>query len=178
MSTRAKIASAAASAGVLLLGWNIGTANGATLQSTPTQTTTSTATTQVVASNTSAATTASTVATASQAASAATSSATSTSTSSAVSTGWKTCTYTGTTSSDRYGSVTVTITITDGRITNATAKTVANDNHSAQINSMAVPTLRSEVLSAQSANISSVSGATYTSQAYMTSLQSALDQAK
>jgi uncharacterized protein with FMN-binding domain len=36
--------------------------------------------------------------------------------------------------------------------------------------------LRSEVLSGQTASISGVSGATYTSQAYATSLQAALDK--
>ena len=41
----------------------------------------------------------------------------------------------------------------------------------------AEPILRAEVLAAQSADVSMVSGATYTSRAYLTSLQSALDQA-
>ncbi len=41
----------------------------------------------------------------------------------------------------------------------------------------AAPILQGEAISAQSANIDSVSGATYTSQAYAQSLQSALDQA-
>jgi uncharacterized protein with FMN-binding domain len=36
--------------------------------------------------------------------------------------------------------------------------------------------LKSEVLSAQSANVNTISGATYTSQAYLASLQSALDR--
>ena len=37
--------------------------------------------------------------------------------------------------------------------------------------------LRQEVVAAQSAHVSNVSGATYTSQAYLSSVQSALDQA-
>jgi len=49
---------------------------------------------------------------------------------------------------------------------------------SAQINPGAVPRLKQEALKAQSAKIATVSGATYTSQAYAESLQSALDAAK
>jgi uncharacterized protein with FMN-binding domain len=44
------------------------------------------------------------------------------------------------------------------------------------INSQAVPLLRSEVLQAQSANINLISGATFTSQAFATSLQAAIEQ--
>jgi uncharacterized protein with FMN-binding domain len=47
-----------------------------------------------------------------------------------------------------------------------------------QINQQAVPMLVSETTSAQSAQIDMVSGATYTSQGYAQSLQSALDQAR
>jgi uncharacterized protein with FMN-binding domain len=39
-----------------------------------------------------------------------------------------------------------------------------------------LPMLRAQVLSSHSASISAVSGATYTSQAYAASLQSALDK--
>jgi uncharacterized protein with FMN-binding domain len=46
-----------------------------------------------------------------------------------------------------------------------------------EINSYAVPQLRSEVLTAQSANIDVVSGATVTSEGYINSLQAALDSA-
>jgi uncharacterized protein with FMN-binding domain len=45
-----------------------------------------------------------------------------------------------------------------------------------QINGYAVPVLTQETLTAQSASIDSVSGATYTSEGYITSLQSALDK--
>jgi uncharacterized protein with FMN-binding domain len=40
-----------------------------------------------------------------------------------------------------------------------------------------VPVLNAEVVDAQSAGIDMVSGATYTSEAYIRSLQSAIDQA-
>jgi uncharacterized protein with FMN-binding domain len=52
------------------------------------------------------------------------------------------------------------------------------DNKSVRINSRALPTLRTEVLTAQTANVDSVSGATYTSDGYVSSLQSAIDQAR
>ena len=51
------------------------------------------------------------------------------------------------------------------------------DPRSSQISQYAEPYLRQSVLQAQSAAIDMVSGATYTSQAYAQSLQSALDQA-
>ncbi|MEU5265510.1 FMN-binding protein, partial [Amycolatopsis sp. NPDC021455] len=46
-----------------------------------------------------------------------------------------------------------------------------------RINSTAVPALNQETLQAQSARIDTVSGATYTSEGYQQSLQSAIDQA-
>jgi uncharacterized protein with FMN-binding domain len=52
----------------------------------------------------------------------------------------------------------------------------AADSRSAEINSQALPLLQQEAMSAQSANIDGVSGATYTSAAYAQALQSALDQ--
>jgi len=53
----------------------------------------------------------------------------------------------------------------------------AYDGRSQQINSYAAPILLQETLSTQSANIDTVSGATYTSEGYIQSLQSALDKA-
>ena len=47
-----------------------------------------------------------------------------------------------------------------------------------QINSQAIPVLTQEALAAQNANIDAVSGATFTSDGYIGSLQSALDAAK
>ncbi len=54
----------------------------------------------------------------------------------------------------------------------------ATDPRSAEINSQAVPMLQQQAMSAQSANIDGVSGATFTSMAYQQALQSALDQLK
>ena len=65
-----------------------------------------------------------------------------------------------------------------GALTDVTALQLTNpDGRSVQISNSASPILAQEVLSSQSAQVSNVGGATYTSQAYLQSLQSALDQA-
>jgi uncharacterized protein with FMN-binding domain len=136
---------------VLGAGWAVGTANGATVT-----TTTGTANT---GTNTSTSTN--------------NSNTTTTSGSS-----YKDGTYTGTTVQHQYGAVTVTVTISGGKITNLSAQAdSAGNGRSASINSHAVPIMKSEVLAANSANVQTVSGATYTTTAYITSLQSALAQA-
>ena len=76
----------------------------------------------------------------------------------------------------RFGPVQVQVTISSGQITDVTALELPTGGRSGRISSFAEPALRSEVLSAQSASVDIVSGATYTSEAYMQSLQSALDQ--
>lgn len=86
-------------------------------------------------------------------------------------------TITGQAVSTRYGTVQVAITVQAGRITDVTAVQLPTDAHSAQISQSAAAILRQEVLSAQSAQVDAVSGATYTSQGYLQSLQGALDQA-
>ncbi|MCU1478161.1 MAG: FMN-binding protein [Subtercola sp.] len=87
-------------------------------------------------------------------------------------------TFTGSVASTRYGNVQVQITVSGGKISDVTALQLTNDDsRSAQISNRAAPILRQEVLAAQSANVDSVSGATYTSDGYLKSLQSALDQA-
>ena len=78
----------------------------------------------------------------------------------------------------RWGPVQVQVTISGGRITDVIALRVPSGNFRDQeINSYAVPRLREEVLSAQSAQIDTVSGATVTSDGYVGSLQAALDAA-
>jgi uncharacterized protein with FMN-binding domain len=76
-----------------------------------------------------------------------------------------------------YGVVQVKVTLQDGRITDVTILQEPRGGRSGQIAQYAAPLLRGEVLQAQSANVDTVSGATYTSQSYMQSVQSALDQA-
>jgi uncharacterized protein with FMN-binding domain len=76
-----------------------------------------------------------------------------------------------------YGAIQVTLKIDDGSITDVSA-TYPLAGDSATINPRAIPALKQEVLKAQSDKIAAVSGATYTSAAYLKSLQSALDAAK
>jgi len=69
------------------------------------------------------------------------------------------------------------VTVTGSRITNVEPVVdTAYDPRSSQINSYAEPLLVSETIEAQSAAINGVSGATFTSQAYVQSLQAALDK--
>ena len=76
-----------------------------------------------------------------------------------------------------FGTVQVKVTMQNGKITDVQALQLPRGGHSGQISSYAAPQLRSEALQAQSANIDTISGATYTSQGYAQSLQSALSQA-
>jgi uncharacterized protein with FMN-binding domain len=86
---------------------------------------------------------------------------------------------TGSVVSTRYGDVQVEVTISGGAIVDVTALQLpGRDGRSRSIASQAEPILREEALTAQSANIDVLSGATYTSDAYAQSLQSALDQVK
>lgn len=86
-------------------------------------------------------------------------------------------TVTGSVVSTRYGDVEVRVTIASGKITAVEAIALPSGGRSGQISSYAAPVLASEAVTAQSASIDTVSGATYTSQAYSQSLQAALDQA-
>jgi uncharacterized protein with FMN-binding domain len=77
----------------------------------------------------------------------------------------------------QYGPVQVRVTVKDGKITAIQGLVLTgNDPRSTQISSFAEPTLKQEALSAQSADIDAVSGATFTSAGYAQSLQSALDK--
>lgn len=87
-------------------------------------------------------------------------------------------TYKGSLVDTPYGTVQVSVTIRGGKISEVTALKLTDDGgRSVQISREAVPILRSEVLRAQSANVDSVSGATYTTEGYLGSLQAALDSA-
>jgi uncharacterized protein with FMN-binding domain len=84
---------------------------------------------------------------------------------------------TGADAPNKYGDVQVQVTTSGGRITRVAAlRLPSSDGRSLQISSFAGPQLAQQALAAQSANIDGVSGATYTSESYRTSLQSALDQ--
>jgi uncharacterized protein with FMN-binding domain len=87
-------------------------------------------------------------------------------------------TYDGDSVQTRWGPVQVRITVADGKITASEAIVYPDGNHEDQeINSFALPVLNQEAVQQQSADIDMVSGATVTSQGYLSSLQSAIDRA-
>lgn len=96
----------------------------------------------------------------------------------AATTGSGTKTITGAAADTRWGPVQVQITVTKGAVTAVTAIVYPQNNQrDVEINQFAIPQLDQEATAAKSSNIDFVSGATFTSQGYVQSLQSALDQA-
>jgi uncharacterized protein with FMN-binding domain len=90
----------------------------------------------------------------------------------------KNMTVNGTVAQTRWGPVQVQVIIANGKITDVKALQYPNGNgRDQEINSYALPQLHDEVISAQSAHIDGVSGATVTSDGYTQSLQAALDAA-
>jgi uncharacterized protein with FMN-binding domain len=87
-------------------------------------------------------------------------------------------TFVGSSVSTRYGNVQVKIVVSAGKITDVVPLALTNQGgRSVQLSNKAAPILRAEVLKTQSAKVTSVSGATYTTDAYLSSLQSAIDKA-
>jgi len=87
-------------------------------------------------------------------------------------------TFTGSAVQTRFGPVQVSVTIAGGAITDVTALRLTDrDGKSVAISNRAAPVLREEVLSAQSTSVQNIGGATYTTEGYLQSLQSALDAA-
>jgi|EBPBio282013_DNA_FD.fasta_scaffold02833_7 uncharacterized protein with FMN-binding domain len=77
-----------------------------------------------------------------------------------------------------YGTIQLEVTVESGRIVDIQALAVPeNDHRSAEISSYSVPQLIQQALDVQSAQISGISGATYTSYGFAQSLTSALQQA-
>lgn len=86
--------------------------------------------------------------------------------------------YTGSVAQTRWGPVQVKITVASGRLTGVDVIEYPSGNPNDQeINDYALPVLTKETISAQTASIDMVSGATVTSTGYIESLQSALDKA-
>ena len=79
--------------------------------------------------------------------------------------------------STRFGPVQVEVMIANSKVADVVAVQLPTGRRSGQISDYAEPILHDEALQAQSASIDTVSGATYTSDAYAQSLQAALDQA-
>jgi len=76
-----------------------------------------------------------------------------------------------------YGLISVRVTVKGGRIVEVSvARLLTAESYSQSLAQQVIPMLRNEVLAAQSAQVSTVSGATYTSEAYLSSIQSALDR--
>ncbi len=88
-------------------------------------------------------------------------------------------TYTGPSVDAYYGYVQVQAIVSGGKLTNVQFLSYPNDRRtSQQINGQAMPLLTQEAISAQSANVDAVSGASDTSAAFVQSLGAALAQAK
>jgi len=169
---RAALATAVASAGILLAGWQSGShiaETGAATTTSLSSSATSGGTSSGGGTNTGS----------SSSGTGSSSGNTGTGSSSGTSTGSTTAaTFDGTQVQTRFGTVQVRVTIQDGKITEVTPLQLTDaERKSAQISSRAAPVLRSEVLQAQSANVQTIGGATVTSDAYLTSLQAALDAA-
>ena len=157
MKTRAALTGIFASIGILVVGWQFGTA------------VTSPAPHATASSSSGSGATGATTGGGSGTSSSGTATPTSTT---------KDGTYTGTSEPTRFGNVQVKVVVNGGKIADIVATQLTDDGgRSVQISNYAAPILRTEALQAQSANVSSVSGATYTSEGYLSSLQSALDQA-
>ncbi len=100
-------------------------------------------------------------------------------TATAQSSGYKDGTYQGGDFSSQYGDVQISVIVEGGKISGVNFdQLTAFDDHSRAINDFAAPRLKHQTLATQSASIDGVSGATYTSQDYIRSLQSALDKAR
>ena len=168
MKARGAVSAALASTGILLAGWQAG-AQVAEIRSSLAATSAGTSGT-----GTSGAGSASTGSSGSAGAAEASEKASGASGAAAAAGG----TYAGAVVQTRFGSVQVQITVKAGAITDVTALQLTDDDRkSVQISNRAAPLLRTKVLAAQSADVQTISGATVTSNAYLTSLQAAIDAA-
>ncbi|NEM90083.1 FMN-binding protein [Galbitalea soli] len=169
MKTRAVLGSIFASASVLVIGWQAGasaahSAEALTSTGSTGSTTASTATGSGTASTPSSTTSSSPSSTGSA--------------STGGSTASTTKTYTGNVIDTQWGTVQVEIKVKAGKITDVVALKLTDvGGRSVEISNYAAPILRQEVLAAQSANVAAVGGATYTTDGYLQSVQSAIDKA-
>jgi uncharacterized protein with FMN-binding domain len=94
------------------------------------------------------------------------------------STQYKDGSYTGSAADALYGNIQVQAVVQGGKLTDVVFLQYPNDRStSREINNQAMPMLKQEAISAQSAQVDGVSGATDSSQAFVQSLGSALQQA-
>ena len=87
-------------------------------------------------------------------------------------------TFVGTAVGEPWGQFQVGVSISGGRIISVSVLQAPQDGRSSRINSQAVPMLTQAVIAAQGASVDTISGATWTSESYLSSLQAALDQSK
>ena len=86
--------------------------------------------------------------------------------------------YTGSAAVTPYGAVQVQIAVKDGRITEVgVLKYPSTDPKSKELAAKAIPILKQETIAKQSANLSNISGASFTCTGWKKSLQAALTQA-
>ncbi|MEY4457694.1 MAG: hypothetical protein RIS25_287 [Actinomycetota bacterium] len=173
MRTTSAFITGAATASLIAIGWNIGQAGLAAenLDTASTASSDHTATT-----DTTQATEATNTATDSTTGTSTTDTSTSTETTTAAA--GTDGTFVGDTVQTRFGPMQVQVVISGGAITDVqTLQFPSNDRKSVEINEQAIPILLAEALDIQSADITNISRATYTSQSYKQSLQSALDAA-
>ena len=90
--------------------------------------------------------------------------------------GLKNGVFKGSAAKNPYGTIQVSIKVAGGKITAASA-TYPVTGDSATINPPAIAALKQSTVKAQSADVDAVSGATFTSESYVKSLQAAIDQA-
>jgi uncharacterized protein with FMN-binding domain len=173
VKARGALSAAIASAGILLAGWQAGT-QVAGVSTTNNSSTTATGTSGAGTSGGGASASGSGTPGSSGSAGSSGSSGTSGSSGGASTAG----TFKGSVVQTRFGAVQVQITVSAGKISEVTALQLTDDDRkSIQISNRAAPLLRTEVLSAQSAAVKTISGATVTSNAYLSSLQAAIDAA-
>jgi uncharacterized protein with FMN-binding domain len=173
VKARGALSAAIASAGILLAGWQAGT-QVAGVSTTNNSSTTATGTSGAGTSGGGASASGSGTSGSSGSVGGSGSSGTSGSSGGASTAG----TFKGSVVQTRFGAVQVQITVSAGKISEVTALQLTDDDRkSIQISNRAAPLLRTEVLSAQSAAVKTISGATVTSNAYLSSLQAAIDAA-
>lgn len=103
---------------------------------------------------------------------------TSSNSSSTTSTSYHDGTFTGSSEDAYYGNVQVAVTVSGGKITDVKFLQYPNTHStSVYINQQAMPYLQQEAIQNQNANVQIISGATFTSQAFIQSLQTALNKA-
>ena len=91
---------------------------------------------------------------------------------------YKNGTYTGSQADASYGIIQVQAIITNGKISDVKFLSYPNDRqHSVQVSNYAMPILKREAIAVQSENVDTVSGASYTSAAFIESLGVALAKA-